>query len=387
MSCFFGLFCLLWEGDRKGEVMIHKRIGVVLITVLVCALFSQPSAASVESSEAGRLYETAFRLIVEGSYGEAYDRLNEVIDKYPDTVYARLAGDRKQRLEQLNLPSIRRKKIDQSGRIGTVVFSTLYSTWLGIGTARLADETDNAKSIATGMMIGAPAGLLTSLVATRNAKLTRGQSALINFSGSWGTWQGLGWTILINEEDNEKSLISGAMIGGLSGILATSILTRKIDPSLSDMAIINYGALWGTWLSLCAGQVAGVEGGDELLAWTLIGGNIGATAMTSLSSKIDITLARAHWINLAGVIGTTVASGIVMIMAESDISENAAFATLMVGGVAGLITGIFNTRQIPPPEAGERLSRRNNSTLWDRPPHQLQLNSNGIHANLFSIRF
>lgn len=368
--------------------MIHKRIGAALITISVCALFSQPSEASVESSEAGQLYETAFRLIVEGDYGEAYDRLNEVIDRYPDTVYARFAEDRKQRLEQLNLPSIRRRKIDQSGRVGTVVFSTLYSTWLGIGTARLADETDNAKSIATGMMIGAPAGLLTSLVATRNAKLSRGQSALINFSGLWGTWQGLGWAILTDEDDDEKSLIKGAMIGGLSSILTTSIFTRKIDPSLGDTAIINYGALWGTWLSLCAGQVAGVEGGDELLAWTLIGGNIGAITMGSLSPKIDITPARAHWINLGGIIGTIVASGIVTIIAEDDIvgAENA-FGFLMVGGVAGLITGIYNTRHIPPPEAAERLSRRNNSTPWDRPPHQLQFNSNGIHANFLNIQF
>ena len=367
--------------------MIHKQIGAALIMILVCALFSRSSAASIESSEAGQLYETAFGLIVEGDYGEAYDRLNEVINKYPDTIYARFAEDRRQRLEQLNLPSIRRKRIDQSGRIGTVVFSTLYSTWLGIGTARLADETDNAKSIATGMMIGAPAGLLTSLVATRNAKLTRGQSALINFSGSWGTWQGLGWAILIDEEDDEKPLISGAMLGGLSGILATSVLTRKIDPSLGDMGIINYGALWGTWLSMCSGKMAGLDDGNELLAWTLIGGNLGAAAMALLSPNIDITPARANWINLGGIIGTTVASGILAIIAESDISEEGAFATLMVGGIAGLITGIYNTRHIPPPESGERLSRRNDSTLWDSPPHQLQLNPNGIHANFFSLRF
>ena len=367
--------------------MIHNRIGAVLITILVCVLLSQSSAASAELSEAGQLYEMAFRLIIEGDYGDAYDRLNDVIDRYPDSVYARFAEDRKQRLEQLNLPSIRRKKIDQSGRVGTVVFSTLYSTWLGIGTARLADETDNAKSIAAGMMIGAPTGLLASLVVTRNAKLTRGQSALINFSGSWGTWQGLGWTILIDEDDSEKPLISGAMIGGLSGILTTSILTRRIDPNLGDIAIINYGALWGTWLSMCSGIMSDLDDGDELLAWTLIGGNLGMTAMTLLSSEIDIAPARAHWINLGGVIGTTVASGILAIIAESDISEEGAFATLMVGGIAGLITGIYNTRHIPPPAAGERLSRRNDSTLWDNSPHQLQLNPNGIHANFFSLRF
>ena len=367
--------------------MIHKRIGAALITALVCPLFFQLSVTSAESSEAAQLYETAFRLIVEGNYSEAYDRLHEVIDKHPNTVYAQFAEDRKRRLEQLNLPSIRRKKIDQSGRIGTVVFSTLYSTWIGIGTARLADETDNAKSIATGMMIGAPTGLLTSLVVTRNAKLTRGQSTLINSSGSWGTWQGLGWAILISEDDGEKPLISSTMIGGLSGIIATSALTRKIDPSLGDMAIINYGGLWGTWLSVTAGKVAGLPDGNDLLAWTLIGGNLGMAAMAALSAKIDIAPARAHWINLGGVIGTIVASGIVVIVAENDISESAAFGTLMVGGLAGLIAGIYNTRHIPSPEAGERLSRRNNSTLWDRPPHALQLNPNGGHVNLLSVRF
>ncbi len=367
--------------------MTHKQIRTTLITLFVCALFFQPSKASAESSEAAQLYETAFRLIVEGDYGEAYDWLDEVIDRYPDTVYARFAENRKRRLEQLNLPDIRRKEIDQSGRIGTVVFSTLYSTWLGIGTARLVDDTDGAKTVAGGMMIGAPTGLLTSLVATRNAKLTQGQSALISFSGLWGTWQGLGWAILIDEEDNEKPLIGGAMIGGLSGILTTSVLTRKIDPSSGDMGIINYGALWGTWLSLCAGQVVGVEDGDGLLAWTLIGGNIGTIAMASLSSKIDITPARAHWINLGGVIGTTVASGIVMIIAESHISPEAAFTFLMAGGIAGLITGTYTTRHIPSPEAHKSLSRRDDSTLWHRLPHELQLSPNGIHVNLFSLRF
>ena len=368
--------------------MTHKRIGAALITILVCALFSQSSSVSAELSEVGQLYATAFRLMVEGDYGEAYDRLNEVIDRYPDTIYARFAEDRKQRLEQLNLPSIRRKKIDQSGRVGTVVFSTLYSTWLGYGTAMLIDETDSAKTVAVGLMIGAPAGLLVSLAATRDAKLTRGQSALISFGGTWGTWQGFGWTILTDEDDDEKSLIRGAMIGGLSSILATSVLTRKIDLNLGDMAIINSGAVWGTWLSMCAGVISGLDDGNELLAWTLIGGNLGMTTMASLSSEIDITLARANWINLGGIVGTTVAMGVLTMAAESGISAEAGIGLLMVGGIAGLITGIHNTRHIPPPpETGEKLSRWNDSTRWHQPSHEFQLSGRDIHVNLLSIRF
>ena len=84
--------------------MVHKQMRVALITILVCVLFSSQSAASADSSEAAHLYETAFRLIVEGDYSEAYDRLNEVIDRYPNTVYAQFAENRRQRLERLNLP-------------------------------------------------------------------------------------------------------------------------------------------------------------------------------------------------------------------------------------------------------------------------------------------
>ena len=109
--------------------------------------------------------------------------------------------------------------------------------------------------------------------------------------------------------------------------------------------------------------------------------------MAVLSSKIDITPARAHWINLGGVIGTIAASGIVMIIAESDISPESAFATLMVGGISGLVAGTHTTRHIPPPEVGERLSRRNDSTLWHRSPHELQLSPNGMRVNFLNIRF
>lgn len=366
--------------------MVHKQIRVALILFFGCALFSQLSTVSAESSEATQLYETAFRLIVAGDYSEAYDRLNEIIDKHPDTVYARFAENRKQRLEQLKLPTIRRKGIDQSGRIETVVFSTLYSTWLGIGTARLIDDTDSAKTVAGGMMIGAPTGLLTSLIATRNAKLSRGQSALINASGVWGTWQGLGWAILISENDGEKPLIGSAIIGGVSSILATARLTRRIDPSLGDVRIINYGAFWGTWLSMSAGRTVGLSDGDALLAWTLIGGNIGAATMAALSPKIDITPARAHWINLGGVIGTIVASGIVTGVGEGDVGTSAAFGTLTVGGIAGLIAAIYNTRHLPPP-APRYLGRPSDSTRWEQSPHNLQLTAEGVHANFLNLQF
>jgi len=320
---------------------LEKQAMTTLIIISVfCALCSQADAASTEEIPAEKLYEDAFRLIVEGNYAEAYDRLEEIIVKYPDSVYAQFAEDRKRRLEELNLPSIRRRKIDRSGRIESIVFGTLYTTWLGIGSARLANA-ESEKAIAAGMMMGAPAGLLASLALTRNARLSKGQSALINFSGYWGTWQGYGLAILLDGNDDEKTMIGSAMAGGMLGLLATSILTRKIDPSLGDASMINYGGIWGTWLLFCSAMMADVEDSDHLLGIALAGGNLGAAAMAALSPKVEVSLARATLINLGGVAGTIVAGGLLLLTLPEN--EKTVYATLMAGGILGLIGGCYAT--------------------------------------------
>lgn len=186
---------------RAREAMVNRNAGIISVVIsMFCCLCSLVFSVYAEEMPAEQLYENAFKLLIEGDYGAAYDLLNEVIVRYPDTVYARFAEDRKRRLEELNLPSIRRKKIDQSGRMDSVVFSTLYSTWLGIGSARLMNS-ESDKAVAAGMMVGAPVGFLSSLKLTQNAKLSRGQAALISSSGYWGTWQGLGFAIVLDKDD------------------------------------------------------------------------------------------------------------------------------------------------------------------------------------------
>ena len=79
--------------------MINRTIRTILIAIaLSCALYSQTCAASAEATSAEQLYETAFKLIVAGNYGDAYEQLDEIITKHPGTIYAQFAVDRKQRL-------------------------------------------------------------------------------------------------------------------------------------------------------------------------------------------------------------------------------------------------------------------------------------------------
>ena len=370
--------------------MISKKFNTVSGFILILWLCLQANAALA----AEQLYENAFRLIVEGAYGEAYEQLGEIVTMYPGTTYARFAEARRQQLEELNLPDIRRKKIDQSGRIESVIFGTLYSTWLGVGSARLANA-DSAKAVAAGMMIGAPAGLLTSLIVTRNARLSDGQAALINSGGYWGTWQGYGLAILLDKNDDEKTMISSAMAGGLLGIFTTSALTRKMDISFGDAGMISYGGLWGTWLALSGGVVADVDGDDNLLALALIGGNVGAAAMAAASSKLEFSFAQASLINLGGIVGTIVAGGTLLIL-QPD-SGRTAMATLMAGGVLGLASGyqIFGHSNVAGISQGSALGMpyfvergcQPVSRYWAMNNQQYGANSREVRANLFSVRF
>jgi len=114
--------------------MVGKSFSTALVIISVFCFCSQADA----NLDAERLYESAFGLIVSGDYVEAYDRLEEIIAAYPDTVYAHFARMRRRQLTELKLPSIRRRGMDQSGRMESIVFGTLYSTWLGVGSAWLA---------------------------------------------------------------------------------------------------------------------------------------------------------------------------------------------------------------------------------------------------------
>ena len=361
--------------------MINRSFSTTLIIISIFWLCSGLEIALAATTNAQQLYEDAFSLIVAGDYAKAYGRLEEIIALYPDTTYARFAETRRLQLEKLDLSSMRRRSIDQSGRMESVVFGTLYSAWLSIGLARLIDA-DSEKAAAAGMMIGAPVGLLTSLALTRNARLSDGQAMLVNFGGYWGTWQGLGLAMLLDNSDNEKTIISGAMVGGVLGLLTTSILTRRIDPSLGHASMINYGGLWGTWLGIAGGMVADVDDRDGLLSLALVAGNVSMAAMAALSSKLELSFAQTSLINLSGIVGTIVSSGLILINLPDN--KRVTFGTLLAGGVLGLAGGYLafgrNAEGVP-----QSLDR--GESVWDINEQRYETSSENIQASLLRIAF
>ena len=320
----------------------HAAVAALLLLAPVQALQAQREAGA--ETEAEKLYESAFTALANGRYGTAYGRLNDITAKYPETLYAALAAERKRRLDELGLHRASNGPADQAGRTGALVYGTLYSTWLGVGTAIVAG-TDSDQALAAGMMTGAPAGLLATHLLTRGRALSPGQAALVRLGGLWGTWQGFGWTVASGDEPSDRRLTAFSMAGGLAGIAGSAALTRVAGVSTGDASLLDYAGLWGTWFGFCLSVMAEADD-DGVLKSSLTGGNLGLAAMAMLVPRIELNREQARLINLGGLAGTFVASGIVGLLTLDGSFDSATvpMGIVMAGGIAGLWSG-FATRE------------------------------------------
>ena len=328
-------------------------VAALLLLAPVHALNAQEETAA--ETEAEELYETAFRALANGQYGTAYGHLNDITTGYPTTRYAPFAAERKRRLEELGLHRSGSGPGDQGGRTGALVYGTLYSTWLGVGTS-IVVGADSDQALAAGMMAGAPAGLVAAHLLTRDRALSPGQGALVRLGGLWGTWQGFGWTVAAGDEPSERRLTAFSMAGGLAGIAGSSALTRVADVSPGDASLLDYAGLWGTWFGFCLSVMAEVED-DGVLKSSLTGGNLGLAGMAMLLPRIEMSREQARLVNLGGVAGTFVASGIVGLIALQGSFDNATvpMGIITAGGIAGLWSGFAAAEgDLPPGTSGRK---------------------------------
>jgi len=204
---------------------------LVLLSLLVC-LHAHAAAAAEDPRTP---YTAAFRALVAGEWGLAYDGLGEVRAAYPSTEYAARARQHMLRLDDLGLGHARRRVLDQSGRAETIGFGVLYGAWAGLATTVIADADDDEKTLTVGMMLGAPAALLSAAALTRGRTLTRGRASLIRLGGYFGTWQGVGLALLGDGRRSTNTQVASALAGGLVGIGAASLAGAATDPTRGEL--------------------------------------------------------------------------------------------------------------------------------------------------------
>jgi hypothetical protein len=231
-------------------------------------------------------------------------------------------------------------KLDQSGRVGAVVFSTLYGTWQGVALPIIA-EADDPKAFVASMMAGSAAGLLVSLNATKNAAISDGRTSLIDFGGWFGTWQGVAWSNAFGVEEG-RNIVTGAVIGGLTGLGTSIALTANKNIRPGYATLVNFGGIWGTWFALCAAEIADVQGSDTEFGYIAAGGDIGILATAIAAKNTQMSRGRARLINIAGVVGTVFGLG-TAVLAEVDNGQTA-FASMGAGSIAGLLIGSSATK-------------------------------------------
>ena len=326
--------------------------GLTIIALLAAALGGlRPAAAQLTAADsAAVLVATAADFEERGELEVARALYEEVVRRYPGTPGAALA---RARLEGLGAPAgavpagLGQGGVLQDRRGDTEfrVWSTLYGLWLGGVAVPMLADARSSESHGVGLLLGGPVGYLAGRVFSPS--LSVGRSRTISWTGTWGTWQGVGWAHALNLgvdpdceycDPDDQEAFTAAVAGGLAGIATAALLAR--DTSEGTASATYLGSLWGTWFGL-GGAVALDLEDDAMWASTLLVGNAGLIAGALAGSRFDLSSRRAHMISLGGLIGGFGGVGIALI-AKPD-SDSGAFAIPLAASLAGLGLGVLLT--------------------------------------------
>lgn len=330
-----------------------RRILVVSAALLLfssSAAHPDRAAAQVAPADSAAVLLQAaahFRASGEPAVAQAIYRL--ILERFADTPAAAEARSR--------LATVSAAGTAGNGKVELQVWTTLYGLWLGIAVPG-ALGADDSEAYGVGLLAGGPVGFLAGKAISRGGTITEGQARAITLGGSWGTWQGYGWTEILDlggqslcyddpyyggcydSYDDGEEKFAGMVLGGLAGIAAGALLSRgDISPGVATSA--NFGALWGSWFGFAGAYLAGEED-DANLAATLLVGNAGLVSAALLASRYDVSRNRARLVSIYGVIGGLSGLGLDLLVQPDD--EKVAVGIPLAGSIIGLALGVGNTR-------------------------------------------
>jgi hypothetical protein len=331
-----------------------KRACTLLLAVLL-VLFAQPRSIEGQvtaADSAAVLFDAAAGFEDQGDADVARALYRYILERFGDTPAGRAASER--------LFGIRSEGTRGSGRVELQVWTTLYGLYLGVAVPG-ALGADEPEPYGVGLLLGGPVGFFSGRAIARGTDLTEGQARAITMSGSWGIWQALGWRKVFDlgvtkvcepapwdpgeeycwREDEIEEDFAATIVGGIAGMAAGyAIASQPVSPGVATA--VNFGALWGTWFGVAGGILMDLEGDHDLLAASLVGGDLGLVATALLSPGWNVSRSRARLVSIAGVIGGISGAGIDLLVQPDD--EKVAIGIPLATSIIGLGIGIASTR-------------------------------------------
>ncbi len=164
---------------------------------------------------------------------------------------------------------------------------------------------------------------------------------LATVTTAYGAWQGLGVAFLAGASDRQVggAAMAVASLGGMLG----AFLGQYLELSVGEVFTAFSGAVWGSYIGVFSAKIAKDEGasfgGRKMVGIAMLAGDVGLSlSVLALSPILKMTGPRIGWINLFGLGGMALATGV-----SAAFSGEAAQVGTVAGSVAGLVTGVIVT--------------------------------------------
>ena len=184
--------------------------------------------------------------------------------------------------------SLTRNSELSDGQASLINLGGVWGIWQAVGAASLADADEKLSVGAS--MVGGALGLALASGIVRDRNISPGDATLINFGGIWGTWFSICGAMAARDRssDSSKFVLGSAMMGGNIGLTTMAAWSTKLNMSGARARLINIGGIVGTLYGLGTSILLDIEPEDRGF-WSLmgIGGMVGLTAGTYFTRNYD----------------------------------------------------------------------------------------------------
>ncbi len=298
-----------------------------------------PDPTRTPEMEATALYQLGLYWMAKGEWNRARDLFQRVVSEYPESPVAASAGQRLDELATDKPPASEQAAGDShsgESRAGFIVFETTVGAYVG-GTLPALMEM-GPKGVLTGAMLGTMGGLGLSLLASGQPDWSAAKGAMITFGQLYGAGNLVMWNLVLPDYAALESFpglsVAGLGLGTIAGIIMGN--TWPHVPA-GNVDLIGSAGLWSTYFVETLLLLAGTSTDNVYTVAAPLSADLGAVAaaLAVHQSGITVSRSRVRLLNLGGVVGAFLTSGIATLM---EFDPHATGVLMLTGAALGIGT-------------------------------------------------